>query len=184
MLANKISYHLDLRGPSIPVDTACSSSLTALHLAVQSLRTGDCEAAIVGGCQLNLRLADFVQYSQGSLLAPDGKCKPFDADADGFSRGEGAVVIVLKPYDDAIRDADHIYGVILGTGINASGSVAPAYAPVANAQMEAMLRAYQGTGKDPRDVDFVELHATGTAAGDPTECNWVGENFGRDSELL
>lgn len=148
MIANKISYHLDLRGPSIPVDTACGSSLTAFHLAVQALRAGECEAAVVGGCQLNLRydllsgniefasdssmlsrLADFVQYSQGSVLAADGKCKPFDASADGyvcsakmdairrahdaslrFSRGEGAVAVVLKPYEAALRDGDYIYG--------------------------------------------------------------------------
>ncbi|KAH7906790.1 hypothetical protein BJ138DRAFT_1071251 [Hygrophoropsis aurantiaca] len=184
MIANKVSYHLDLRGPSIPVDTACSSSLTALHLAVQAIRNGECESAVVAGCQLNMRLADFVQYSEGSILAPDGKCKPFDAEADGFSRGEGAVAIVLKPHDDALRDGDHVYGTILGTGINASGASAPAYAPVADAQAGAMRRAFQGTGRDPKDVDFVEMHATGTAAGDPVECNWVGEAFGRETELL
>ncbi|PCH35877.1 ketoacyl-synt-domain-containing protein [Wolfiporia cocos MD-104 SS10] len=184
MVANKISYHLDLRGPSIPLDTACSSSLTALHLAVQGLRSRECESAIVSACQLNLRLVDFIQYSQGSVLAPDGKCKPFDAHADGFSRGEGAVTVVIKLLQDAIRDGDHIYGTILGTGINASGSVAPAYAPVANAQADAMYRAFRGTGRNPRDVDYIEMHATGTAAGDPTEANWVGEHFSRDSELL
>ncbi|KAH7907339.1 putative polyketide synthase [Hygrophoropsis aurantiaca] len=184
MIANKISYHLDLRGPSIPVDTACSSSLTALHLAVQALRAGECEAAVVGGCQLNLRVMDFILYSQGSILAPDGKCKPFDSGANGFSKGEGAVVVVLKPYDDAVRDGDHIYGTILGTGLSATGSPAPAYAPVANAQADAMRRAYRSTGHNPRDVDFVEVHATGTAAGDLIEANWVGENFGRNEELL
>ncbi|KZT01344.1 ketoacyl-synt-domain-containing protein [Laetiporus sulphureus 93-53] len=184
MVANKISYHLDLRGPSVPVDTACSSSLTALHLAVQALRLGECESAVVAACQLNLRLADFVQYSQGSVLAHDGECKPFDASADGFARGEGAVAIVLKLYDDAVRDGDYIYGNILGTGINASGGVAPAYAPVGNAQLDAMQRAYQGIGRFPTEVDFVEMHATGTAAGDPIESNWTGENFARDGELL
>ncbi|PCH38980.1 thiolase-like protein [Wolfiporia cocos MD-104 SS10] len=156
MVANKISYHLDLGGPSIPIDTACSSSLTALHLAVQGMRNRECESAIVSACQLNLR----------------------------FSRGEGAVTVVIKLLQDAIRDGDHIYGTILGTGINASGSVAPAYAPVANAQADAMHRAYRGTGRTPRDVDYIEMHATGTAAGDPTEANWVGEHFARDSELL
>ncbi|KAH7904616.1 hypothetical protein BJ138DRAFT_1130883 [Hygrophoropsis aurantiaca] len=184
MIANKISYHLDLRGPSIPVDTACSSSLTALHLAVQALQTGECEAAVVGGCQMNLRVIDFILYSQGSVLAPDGKCKPFDSGANGFSKGEGAVVVVLKRYSDALRDGDHIYGTILGTGLSSTGSPAPAYAPVADAQADAMRRAYRGTGHNPRDVDFVEVHATGTAAGDPIEANWVGENFGRSEELL
>ncbi|KAH7928982.1 ketoacyl-synt-domain-containing protein [Leucogyrophana mollusca] len=184
MIANKISYHLDLQGPSVPVDTACSSSLTALHLAVQALRAGECESAVVAGCQINMRLADFIQYSQASVLAPDGKCKPFDAKADGFSRGEGAVVVVLKLYEDALRDGDYIYGNILGTGINASGAAAPIYAPVAEAQVNAMRRAYEGTGRDPRDVDYVELHATGTAVGDPTEANWVGQHFSRETELL
>ncbi|KAH9841048.1 uncharacterized protein C8Q71DRAFT_890608 [Rhodofomes roseus] len=184
MVANKVSYHLDLRGPSIPVDTACSSSLTATHLAVQALRAGECESAVVAACQLNLRLADFVQYSQGSVLARDGKCKPFDASADGFSRGEGAVAIVLKPLSAALRDGDHIYANILGTGLSSSGSLAPVYAPVASAQLEAMRRAYIGTGRDPREADYVELHATGTAVGDPIECNWVGEHFARDAELL
>ncbi|KAJ7343998.1 beta-ketoacyl synthase [Mycena albidolilacea] len=104
MIANKISYHLDSTGPSVPVDTACSSSLTALHLATQALRAGECKAALVRGCQLNHRFIDFVHYSQSSVLAPDGKCKPFDAAADGFGRGEGIVVMVVKLLDEAIHD--------------------------------------------------------------------------------
>ncbi|KAH7925399.1 polyketide synthase [Leucogyrophana mollusca] len=184
MIANRLSYHLDLIGPSIPTDTACSSSLSALHLAIQALRAGDCEAAVVGGCQVNHRFIDFIQYSQGSVLAPDGKCKPFDSSANGFSRGEGAAVIVVKLLEDAVRDDDRIYATILGTGINNSGSAAPVSAPVAEGQADAMRRAYRGTGRLPTEVDFVELHATGTAAGDPTEANWVGQNFKRDRELL
>ncbi|TFK38854.1 polyketide synthase [Crucibulum laeve] len=184
MIANKVSYHLDLLGPSVPTDTACSSTLTALHLAVQALRSGDCEAAVVGGCQLNQRLIDFVQYSQGSVLSPDGKCKPFDASANGFGRGEGVSVVVLKPLQDAIRDGDKIHATILGTGINSSGAAAPVSAPVADAQVDAMERAYSGTGRLPSEVDFIELHATGTAAGDPTEANWVGRKFQREDDLL
>ncbi|KAF8525874.1 hypothetical protein BU17DRAFT_83380 [Hysterangium stoloniferum] len=184
MIANKISYHLDLLGPSIPIDTACSSSLTALHLAVQALRAGDCDAAIVGGCQLNHRFLDFIQYSQGGVLAPDGKCKPFDASADGFSRGEGAVVIVVKKLEDALRDGDHIYASVLGTAVTTNGSAAPVNAPVAESQAQAMEQAYIGTGRRPKDVDFLELHATGTAAGDPVEANWIGEKFHRDGELI
>ncbi|EGO26553.1 putative polyketide synthase [Serpula lacrymans var. lacrymans S7.9] len=184
MMANKISYHLDLQGPSVPMDTACSSSLTALHLAVQAIRAGECESAVVAGCQLNLRLADFIQYSQASVLARDGKCKPFDAGADGFSRGEGAVVVVLKPYEDAIRDGDYIYGNILGSGINSCGGVAPVYAPVGDAQAEAMRKAYLGIDRNPREVDFVEMHATGTSAGDPVESEWIGQYFNREEELM
>ncbi|KIJ47810.1 hypothetical protein M422DRAFT_248376 [Sphaerobolus stellatus SS14] len=184
MIANRISYHLDLLGPSVPVDTACSSSLTATHLAVQSIRSGDCDSAVVGGIQLNHRFVDWVQYSQGGILAPDGKCKPFDASADGFSRGEAGVAVVLKRLDKAMEDGDHIYATILGTGINSSGSAAPVNAPVATAQRDAMQRAWKQSGRDPKEVDFVEVHATGTAAGDPTEANWVGEVFHRDDELL
>ncbi|KAJ6512896.1 hypothetical protein C8R45DRAFT_1206846 [Mycena sanguinolenta] len=190
MIANKISYHLDLLGkfwlcgPSIPIDTACSSSLTALHLAVQALRSGDCEAAVVGGCQLNHRFIDFIQYSQGGVLSPDGTCKPFDASANGFSRGEGAVAIVVKLLEDAIRDGDRIYASILGTSITANGSAAPANAPVGDAQTEAMHHAYKGTGRSPKEVDFIELHATGTAAGDPVEANWTGREFKRDGEIM
>ncbi|KAG2030868.1 hypothetical protein BDR03DRAFT_973938 [Suillus americanus] len=177
MIANRVSYHLDLRGPSIPTDTACSSSLSAFHLAIQAVRNGECEAALVGGCQLNHRFMDWLAYSQGGILAPDGKCKPFDASANGFSRGEGAVVVVIKPLDKALLDHDHIYATVLGTGINSSGSLAPANSPVAYAQRDAMLRAFKQAGRQPHEVDFVELHATGTAIGDPTEANWVGESF-------
>ncbi|GJJ14254.1 putative PKS-like protein biosynthetic cluster [Clathrus columnatus] len=184
MIANRISYHLDLLGPSVPVDTACSSSLTATHLAVQAIRNGDCESAVVAGIQLNHRLVDWMQYSQGGILSADGKCKPFDEDADGFSRGEAGVAIVLKRLDKAIQDRDHIYATILGTGINSTGAAAPVNAPVATAQRDAMLRAWSQTGRNPQDVDFIEVHATGTAAGDPTEANWVGETFYRSDELL
>ncbi|KAJ3793869.1 beta-ketoacyl synthase, partial [Lentinula aff. detonsa] len=111
MIANRVSFHLDLTGPSIASDTACSSSATALHLAVNAIMSEDCEAAVVGGCQLNHRFADWFNYSQGHVLSKDGKCKPFDASADGFSRGEGVVAIVIKPLNIALQDDDHIYGV-------------------------------------------------------------------------
>ncbi|KAJ4480137.1 putative polyketide synthase [Lentinula aciculospora] len=184
MVANKVAYHLDLCGPSLPVDTACSSTATATHLAVQAIRAGECEAAVVGGCQVNSRFIDIICYSQGGVLAPDGMCKPFDAGANGFSRGEGCVAIVLKPLNKAIADGDYIYGSILGTGINATGNSAPVYAPLASAQEDAMRKAYVGTRRSPQEVDFIELHATGTSVGDPIEANWVGKAFARDDELL
>ncbi|KAJ4493057.1 hypothetical protein C8J55DRAFT_556028 [Lentinula edodes] len=184
MVANKVAYHLDLCGPSLPVDTACSSTATATHLAVQAIRAGECEAAVVGGCQVNSRFIDIICYSQGGVLAPDGMCKPFDAGANGFSRGEGCVAIVLKPLDKAIADGDYIYGSILGTGINATGNSAPVYAPLASAQEDAMRKAYVATGRSPQEVDFIELHATGTSVGDPIEANWVGKAFARNDELL
>ncbi|KAJ7656557.1 hypothetical protein B0H17DRAFT_1265163 [Mycena rosella] len=182
MIANRVSNHLDLLGPSVPVDTACSSSLTALHLAVQAILLGDCQAAVVGGCQLNHRLIDWISYSQSSILSNDGKCKPFELSL--FSRAEGCVAIVIKPLKDALRDHDHIYATILGTSINSTGSGGPPGAPVAESQHEAMVDAFQRACRLPQDVAYVELHATGTAKGDPTEANWVGEHFRRSSELL
>ncbi|KAJ7675951.1 polyketide synthase [Mycena polygramma] len=173
MVANKVSYHLDLLGPSVPVDTACSSTMTGLHLAVQALRSGDCESAVVGGCQLNHR-----KYSQGGVLAPDGKCKPFDISADGLH------LRFCKLFSDLVVLRKTHFAKILGTGINSTGAAGPVSAPVAEAQMDAMHRAYTGTGRQPSEVDYIELHATGTAAGDPTEANWVGSEFQRDSELL
>ncbi|KAF4610126.1 hypothetical protein D9613_010407 [Agrocybe pediades] len=184
MIANRISNHLDLLGPSLPVDTACSSTLTAMHLAVQAIASGDCEAAVVGGCQLNHRFFDWFTYSQGSLLAKDGKCKPFDSSADGFSRAEACGVVVIKPLADAIRDNDRIYATVLGTAINSTGGAAAPGAPVAESQRDAMIQAFERAGKSPREVDYVELHATGTAKGDPTEANWVGERFHREDDLL
>ncbi|KAK0453924.1 hypothetical protein EV421DRAFT_720319 [Armillaria borealis] len=183
MTANKVSYHLDLRGPSIPTTTACSSTASALYLAVQALRLRDCESAVIGGCQLNYRVEDWIQYSDGKVLSVDGRCKPLDASADGFSRGEGVAVLVVKRLDDAIQDGDHIYASILGIGVSSTGSAGPVSAPVADTQTEAMRRAFAGTGRHPSEVDFVELHATGTAAGDPAEANWVSKNFVRDDIL-
>ncbi|TFK49005.1 polyketide synthase [Heliocybe sulcata] len=184
-IANRVSYHLDLRGPTVPVDTACSSSLYATHLAVQALRNGECEAAVVGGSQINHRFAEWLTYSQVTgVLAPDGKCKPFDASANGFSRSEGVVSVVLKPLEAALRDGDKIYGSILGTGVNSSGQLAPIHAPVAEAQKDAMQRAFRQAERSPRDVDFIESHTTGTAQGDPTEVNWIGAEFSRADELV
>ncbi|KAJ7642043.1 putative polyketide synthase [Roridomyces roridus] len=182
MISNKVSYHLDLTGPSVPVDTACSSSLTALHLAIQALRGDECDAAVVGSSQLNHRFIDYVHYAQSNTQAPDGKCKPFDATADGFGRGEGVIVIVVKLLEHALRDGDHIYASVLGSAINGTGSIQPIYSPVGDAQRKAMERAWKQTAYDPKQVDFLELHATGTAAGDPTEANWVGSLFGREDQ--
>ncbi|KIJ24179.1 hypothetical protein M422DRAFT_275098 [Sphaerobolus stellatus SS14] len=183
-IANKVSYHLDLVGPSLPTDPTCSSTVSALYLAVQALRAEDCETTLIGGSQLNHHLVDWIQYSTGSLLSLDRKCKPFDASAKGFGRGEGVCVVVLKPLTAAICHDDNIYACVLGTGINSSGGAAPVNAPVAEAQINAMERAYERTGKSPSEADFLELHATGTAAEDPTEANWVGEQFKRDGEIL
>ncbi|KZT62761.1 hypothetical protein CALCODRAFT_477 [Calocera cornea HHB12733] len=184
MPANRVSYTLDINGPSVALDTACSSSMTGTHLAIQSLLGGDCDTALVGSCQYDHWLQDWVGYSAGGVLAPDGKCKPFDAGGDGFSRSEGGSVIVLKPLDKALADGDKIYATILGSAINSTGGGSAPNQPVGSAQQEAIKLAYQRAGKDPRTVDFVELHATGTAVGDPIEANAVGELFHRKAELI
>ncbi|KAF8151220.1 hypothetical protein K438DRAFT_1988215 [Mycena galopus ATCC 62051] len=183
MMANRVSYHLDLEGPSIASDTACSASCTALHLAVTSILSGDCNAAVVAGCQLNYQFSEWFNYSGGHVLAKDGKCKPFDASADGFSRGEAVVAIVVKPLSKAMTDGDIIYGTILGTAINATGSAAPPNAPVAAAQSRAMLKAFARASKSPKELDYFECHATGTSRGDPIEANWVGEHCSRSDPL-
>ncbi|EJU06376.1 polyketide synthase [Dacryopinax primogenitus] len=184
MPANRVSYTLDINGPSVALDTACSSSMTGTHLAIQSLLGGDCDTALVGSCQYDHWLQDWVGYSVGGVLAPDGKCKPFDAGGDGFSRSEGAGVFVLKPLDKALADGDKIYATIIGSAINSTGGGSAPNQPVGSAQQEAIKLAYQRAGKDPRTVDFVELHATGTAVGDPIEANAVGELFNRQEELI
>ncbi|KAK7039784.1 polyketide synthase [Favolaschia claudopus] len=175
-VANRVSYQMDLVGPSIPVDTACSSSLMGLHLAVQALRTGDCEAAVVGGSQINHRFIDWVIYGQLSVLSPRGKSTPFDASADGMGRGEAVVVFVIKLLEDAIRDGDKIYATVRSAG--------PMKTPIPESQAAAMLAAYNAIGRSPSEADYVECHATGTTIGDPIEANWVGAHFKKDTELL
>ncbi|KDR76791.1 hypothetical protein GALMADRAFT_156160 [Galerina marginata CBS 339.88] len=184
MIANRISQHLDLTGPSIPIDTACSSSGAALHIAMISLLAGDCSAAVVAGAQINTRFWDWFGYSQGSILSPDGRSKPFEASADGFSRAEGVVAIVLKLLDTAIKDSDYIYGTILASAITTNGSAAAPGAPVAEAQEAALKKAFKRSGRTPQEVDYVECHATGTSKGDPVEANNIGENFQRSGDLF
>ncbi|PCH39753.1 hypothetical protein WOLCODRAFT_161855 [Wolfiporia cocos MD-104 SS10] len=182
-ICDEISRHLDLRGPCVPIDASCNSSLTALHLAVQALRAGECGAAVVAGCRLHPRMTDFLQRSPGPFAIPGTRDKIFEAESEEFALGEGTVAIVLKPYDDAIRDGDYIYGNILGTGINASGSAFDGEDHI-SVRVDAVRRAYDGIDCQPQDVDYVERHGTGTASGHPNETDWIGQVFGRDSELL
>ncbi|KAJ7659066.1 hypothetical protein DFH06DRAFT_990014, partial [Mycena polygramma] len=186
-MANRISYALDITGPSILLDTACSSSLNALHLAIASIQRGDCTAALVGAAQVNREYVhpfEWTAYAQGGVLALDGMCRPMDDSAMGFGRGEGAVVVVLKPLKDAIRDCDHIYSVVLGSAINATGSQMPLNVPNGVAQQECIYDAYRRAGLDPKQADFVELHATGTLVGDPIEANATAQIFATDKPAL
>ncbi|MBL1102484.1 type I polyketide synthase, partial [Streptomyces coffeae] len=180
--AGRLSYFLGLRGPSLAVDTACSASLTAVHLAVQGLRSGDCEIALVGGC--NVIATPTVSVAMQEALAPDGRCKTFDEDADGYGRGEGAVMLVLKPQQAAERDGDHIYALLAGTAINQDGASGGFTVPSGPAQTVLIRQALARAGWAPADVDHVEAHGTGTPLGDPIEVRALAEALGegRDAD--
>jgi acyl transferase domain-containing protein/acyl carrier protein len=184
--ANRISYVLDLRGPSMAIDTACSSSLVAVHNACHSLRSGESTLALVGGS--NVILAPDNSIGLKNFLSPDGLCKAFDSSADGYTRGEGVIILVLKRLSEAEAARDRIYAVIRGSAINQDGFSSGLTVPNGVAQ-EALLRAaLNNSGLSPDDIDYVEAHGTGTALGDPIEANALGAVFaeGRESggELL
>jgi iturin family lipopeptide synthetase A len=167
--ANRLSYCLDLRGPSLSVDTACSSSLVALHLACESLARGESDTALVGGVNVVLRPNMMVGFSQAAMMARDGRCKTFDARADGFVRAEGSVVMVLKPLEAAIRDRDRIHAVIRGSATNQDGLTNGIAAPSGRAQTAVIRAALESAGVEPCSVSYVEAHGTGTSIGDAIE---------------
>ncbi|CAM3258938.1 polyketide synthase [Mycobacterium intermedium] len=169
MTANRLSYQLDLRGPSLAVDTACSSSLVAVHLAVQALRNGECEQAIAAGVNLALTPALNVFYTQAGLAAPDGRCKPFSSSADGIGRGEGIAAVVLRRLDDAVAARLPIYAVIKGSAVNSDGRTNGITAPSRWAQQQVIDAAYQAAGITPAQLSFIEAHGTGTLLGDMIE---------------
>ncbi|MEU9092423.1 acyltransferase domain-containing protein [Streptomyces sp. NPDC048428] len=174
MIANRLSYSLGLRGPSLVVDSACSSSLLAVHLGCQSLATGESNVAVVGGVNLLLDPRTTEALQGFGALAPDGRCKVFDASADGFGRGEGCGVIVLKPLSRALADNDRIWCVIRGSAANNDGQSNGLTAPNPIAQQEVLSQAYKTAAVDARDVAYVETHGTGTALGDPIEASALG----------
>jgi 3-oxoacyl-(acyl-carrier-protein) synthase/SAM-dependent methyltransferase len=173
--AGRIAYYLGLRGPALSIDTACSSSLAAIHLACQSLRLGECGVALAGGINLILSPEIHVTLSKARMMAPDGRCKAFDAAADGFVRSEGCGVIVLKPLDDAVRDGDRIHAVIRGSACNQDGRSSGLSAPNGPAQTAVVKSAWRAAGLRPEDVAYVEAHGTGTALGDPIEAGALAE---------
>lgn len=176
MTANRISYHLDLKGPSLAVDTACSSSLVAAHLAVNALLSEECDHALVGGVNLALTPALSIFYTQAGLSAPDGRCKPFSAEANGIGRGEGVGVIVLRRLRDAIADGQRVYAVIRGIAVNQDGRSNGLTAPNRWAQQEVLGAAYRRAGVEPSDVVFTEAHGTGTGLGDMMEVKALGHH--------
>lgn len=176
--ANRVSYLFDLRGPSLAVDTACSSSLVAVHLAVRALRAGECDLAVVAGVNLLLEADTSVSLARGGLLSPDGRCRPFDAGANGYVRSEGCLVVVLKPVRRALADGDRIYAVILGSAVNQDGRSNGLTAPNPAAQEAVLAAAYRDAGVPPTDVRYVECHGTGTLLGDPIEARALGAVVG------
>ncbi|MEO5912679.1 MAG: beta-ketoacyl synthase N-terminal-like domain-containing protein, partial [Luteolibacter sp.] len=173
--ANRISYCLNLSGPSLSMDTACSSALTAVHLACQSLKAGNCKMALAGGVTVIITPDGFIGFSQAGMLSTDGKCKAFSAEANGFVRGEGAGVVLLKPLSQAIADGDPIQGVILGSALNQDGHTNGISLPSTEAQARLVRDACKDARVDPKDVSFVEAHGTGTAVGDPIEAHALAE---------
>jgi len=178
ILANRISYLLDLNGPSEAIDTACSSSLVALHRAVEAIRSGTCEMALVGGVNVMLTPTLSTAFSKAGMLSPDGRCKTFDKRADGYVRGEGAGMIFLKPLDRAEADGDHIHAVILGSAENHDGHSTSLTAPNPKAQAKLLIDAYERSGIGVDTVSYIETHGTGTRLGDPIEINGLKRAFG------
>ncbi|MCP4702426.1 MAG: AMP-binding protein [Gammaproteobacteria bacterium] len=169
--ANRLSYQLDLHGPSMAIDTACSSSLAAVHQACQSLRLGECRLALAGGVNLILSPHLSIAFSQARMLAADGRCKTFDAGADGYARGEGGGIVVLKRLSEALEDEDNILAVIKGTAINQNGRGNGLMAPNGFAQQAVIRRALQDAGAAPADISYIEAFGAGTPLGDSIEMN-------------
>ena len=177
--ANRISYVFDFTGPSVAIDTACSSSLVAVHLACQSLRNGECTLAVAGGASLLLKPENTIATSKASMLSPDGRCKSFDARANGYVRSEGCGVVVLKPLSRALADGDPIYAVIRGSATNQDGRSNGLTVPNGRAQEAALRASLQQAGVAPSQIQYVEAHGTGTFVGDPIETNALGNVLGK-----
>lgn len=183
MTANRLSYQLDLKGPSLAVDTACSSSLVAVHLAAQALWHRECDQAIAGGVNLALTPALNVFYTKAGLAAPDGRCKPFSAAADGIGRGEGVAVVILRRLEDAVAAGLPIYAVIEGSAVNSDGRSNGITAPNRFAQQQVAAAACQAAGIVPAQISFLEAHGTGTLLGDMIEAKAMAtaHRSGRDN---
>lgn len=180
--AGRISYFLGLEGPSFAVDTACSGSLVALHLAAGSLRKGECRVAICGGVNAILDAVGTISLSKAGMLSPDGRCKTFDASANGYARAEGCGVVVLKKLADARADGDRIIGVIRGVAINQDGASGGLTVPSGRAQESVIRAALADGGLRPGDIQYVEAHGTGTPLGDPIELQSLDAVFGSAHE--
>jgi len=176
--SGRISYLLGLKGPSVSLDTACSSSLVAVHLACQSLRAGDCRMALAGGVNLVLIPDITLTLSKAHMMSPVGRCKAFDASADGFVRAEGCGLIVLKRLSDAEADGDRVLAVIRGSACNQDGRSSGLTAPNGPSQVDVIREALANAGLQPADIDYIEAHGTGTSLGDPIEARALADVFG------
>jgi len=177
--SGRLSYTFGLEGPNMPIDTACSSTLVACHLACQSLRQKESNLALVGGANLILVPDIHIGFSRLQALSPDGRCKTFDAAADGYARGEGCAVIVLKRLSDALADGDRISALIRGSAVNQDGKSNGLTAPNGLAQRAVIRQALKSAGLDAGDIQYIEAHGTGTPLGDPIELEAIGEVFGQ-----
>ena len=182
--AGRLAYLLGARGPTLAVDTACSSSLTAIHLACQSLRCGESDTALAGGTNLLLSPGSSIACSRWGMLSPEGRCKTFDAGADGYVRGEGCGVVVLKRLSDAVRDGDRVLAVVRGSAANQDGASSGLTVPSGPAQQALLRQALASARLQPADIDYVEAHGTGTPLGDPIELESLGQVFSDRAEPL
>ncbi|MBU2759588.1 SDR family NAD(P)-dependent oxidoreductase [Acidithiobacillus sulfurivorans] len=180
--ANRLSYFYDLRGPSFVVDTACSSTLVAFHQACQSILHGETDLALTGAISLHLHPYGFLIFSKASMLSKRGRCRPFDASADGYVRSEGGGMFILKDHAQALRDGDRILAVVAHSAINTDGHKSGLTIPSVGAQQSLLEQAYAAAGIDPRQLDYLEAHGTGTPVGDPIEVEAIGRALGMHRE--
>ncbi|XP_038057579.1 phenolphthiocerol/phthiocerol polyketide synthase subunit C-like [Patiria miniata] len=183
MVSNRISYEFDLRGPSFSVDTACSSSLYSIHLACEALKQNSCTMALAGGVNLILTPVTSIGFCQAGMLSGDGKCKSFDQSADGYSRSEGAGVVVLKPLSEALKNGDRVYAVLRGGALSNDGRTPGIANPSFDAQVDLVKSACHNARVDPHQIVYAEAHGTGTRVGDTTEAGALGEAMGRSRGL-
>jgi polyketide synthase PksM len=181
-IANRLSFALDFQGPSLAVDSACSSSLTAIHLAVESLRSGTSECAIAGGVNLIVDPIHFMKLAAGSMLSPGDRCRAFGEGADGIVDAEGVGAVVLKPLDRALADGDHVYAVIRGSMLNAGGRTHGYTVPNPSAQQSVVAQALRRAGISARAISYLEAHGTGTELGDPIEIAGLTRAFEQETK--
>jgi acyl transferase domain-containing protein/thioesterase domain-containing protein/acyl carrier protein len=182
-LCSRVSYLLDLQGPSVSVQTACSTSLVAVHMGAQSLLSGECDMALAGGVSIELPHRQGYRYAEGEILSPDGHCRAFDDASAGTLFGSGAAIVVLRRLEDAVRDGDHIYAVIRGSAVNNDGSRKAGYlAPSVDGQARAAAEALAVAGVPPGSVQYVEAHGTGTPVGDPIEVAALAQAYGEGGQ--